>query len=52
MFCTLAAWLIGKAGRSFQQPQECDDPNAVISSVLSELRAFVSVPRAPFPSVV
>ncbi|NXK90793.1 IFT57 protein, partial [Formicarius rufipectus] len=40
MFCTLAAWLITKAGRPFEQPQEYDDPNAVISNVLSELRAF------------
>ncbi|NXO37779.1 IFT57 protein, partial [Locustella ochotensis] len=40
MFCTLAAWLISKAGRPFEQPQEYDDPNAVISNVLSELRSF------------
>ncbi|NXT77484.1 IFT57 protein, partial [Zapornia atra] len=40
MFCTLAAWLITKAGRPFEQPQEYDDPNAVISHVLSELRSF------------
>ncbi|XP_030309954.1 intraflagellar transport protein 57 homolog [Calypte anna] len=40
MFCTLAAWLITKAGHPFEQPQECDDPNAVISNVLSELRSF------------
>ncbi|NXC57677.1 IFT57 protein, partial [Aleadryas rufinucha] len=40
MFCTLAAWLITKAGRPFEQPQEYDDPNAVISNVLSELRSF------------
>ncbi|NXX91846.1 IFT57 protein, partial [Centropus bengalensis] len=40
MFCTLAAWLITKAGRSFEQPQEYDDPNAIISNVLSELRLF------------
>ncbi|XP_051634932.1 intraflagellar transport protein 57 homolog isoform X2 [Manacus candei] len=40
MFCALAAWLITKAGRPFEQPQECDDPNAVISNVLSELRSF------------
>ncbi|XDC70161.1 hypothetical protein R6Z07F_001334 [Ovis aries] len=40
MFCTLAAWLINKAGRPFEQPQEYDDPNAIISSILSELRSF------------
>lgn len=51
MFCTLAAWLITKAGHPFEQPQECDDPNAIISNVLSELRSFVSVEHAVFPSV-
>ncbi|OXB71867.1 UNVERIFIED_CONTAM: hypothetical protein H355_011228 [Colinus virginianus] len=40
MFCTLAAWLITKAGRHFEQPQEYDDPNAVISKILSELRSL------------
>ncbi|XP_068925907.1 intraflagellar transport protein 57 homolog isoform X3 [Petaurus breviceps papuanus] len=40
MFCTLAAWLINKAGCSFEQPQEYDDPNATISNILSELRSF------------
>ncbi|KFQ18148.1 Intraflagellar transport protein 57, partial [Merops nubicus] len=39
-FCALAAWLIARAGRPFQQPQECDDPNAVVSSVLAQLRSF------------
>ncbi|XP_066097475.1 intraflagellar transport protein 57 homolog [Saccopteryx bilineata] len=40
MFCTLAAWLINKAGRPFEQPQEYDDPSAIISNILSELRSF------------
>ncbi|XP_042709483.1 intraflagellar transport protein 57 homolog isoform X3 [Chrysemys picta bellii] len=40
MFCTLAAWLITKAGHPFEQPQEYDDPNATISNILSELRSF------------
>ncbi|KAG8587262.1 hypothetical protein GDO81_005616 [Engystomops pustulosus] len=40
MFSSLAAWLINKAGRYFEQPQEYDDPNAVISKILSELRSF------------
>lgn len=43
MFCTLAAWLINKAGHPFEQPQEYDDPNATISNILSELRSLVSV---------
>ncbi|KAL0600528.1 Intraflagellar transport protein 57-like protein, partial [Plecturocebus cupreus] len=41
MFYTLAAWLINKAGRPFEQPQEYDDPNATISNILSELRSFM-----------
>ncbi|XP_031469046.1 intraflagellar transport protein 57 homolog isoform X1 [Phasianus colchicus] len=40
VFCTLAAWLIVKAGHHFEQPQEYDDPNAIISKILSELRSF------------
>lgn len=40
MFSTLAAWLINKAGHDFEQPQEYDDPNAVISKILTELRSF------------
>ncbi|XP_042722747.1 intraflagellar transport protein 57 homolog [Lagopus leucura] len=40
VFCTLAAWLIAKAGHHFEQPQEYDDPNAIISKILSELRSF------------
>ncbi|XP_010136773.1 PREDICTED: intraflagellar transport protein 57 homolog [Buceros rhinoceros silvestris] len=40
MFCTLAAWLITKAGHPFEQPQEYDQPNAVVSNILSELRSF------------
>lgn len=43
MFCTLAAWLINKTGRPFEQPQEYDDPNATISNILFELRSFVSI---------
>ncbi|XP_068124561.1 intraflagellar transport protein 57 homolog isoform X1 [Hyperolius riggenbachi] len=40
MFCTLAAWLINKAGHHFEEPQEYDDPNATISKILTELRSF------------
>ena len=50
MFCALAAWLINKAGRPFEQPQEYDDPNATISNVLSELRSFVSVNNSLLPA--
>ncbi|XP_059139479.1 intraflagellar transport protein 57 homolog [Physella acuta] len=40
MFTSLAAWLLNKAGRPFDQPQEYDDPNATISSILDELRKY------------
>ncbi|XP_048868322.1 intraflagellar transport protein 57 homolog isoform X4 [Brienomyrus brachyistius] len=40
MFTVLASWLINQAGRPFEQPQEYDDPNATVSNILSELRAF------------
>ncbi|XP_076304136.1 intraflagellar transport 57 [Tachypleus tridentatus] len=38
MFTTLAAWLIRKCGRSFDTPQEYDDPNATISNIVDVLR--------------
>ncbi|KAJ4443521.1 intraflagellar transport protein 57 homolog [Periplaneta americana] len=38
LFTSLAAWLIRKTGRSFEQPQEYDDPNSTISSILDSLR--------------
>ncbi|XP_021347570.1 intraflagellar transport protein 57 homolog isoform X1 [Mizuhopecten yessoensis] len=38
MFTSLSAWLLRKAGKSFEQPQEYDDPNATISSILEEVR--------------
>ncbi|XP_064617714.1 intraflagellar transport protein 57 homolog [Liolophura sinensis] len=40
MFTSLAAWLLRKAGKQFEQPQEYDDPNATISSILEEVRNF------------
>ncbi|XP_041103971.1 intraflagellar transport protein 57 homolog [Polyodon spathula] len=40
MFTTIASWLINKACRPFEQPQEYDDPNATVSNILTELRTF------------
>ncbi|XP_034410742.1 intraflagellar transport protein 57 homolog isoform X1 [Cyclopterus lumpus] len=40
MFTIIAAWLINEAGRPFPEPQEHDEPNATVSDVLAELRAF------------
>uniref|UniRef100_A0A665UPS4 Intraflagellar transport protein 57 homolog n=1 Tax=Echeneis naucrates TaxID=173247 RepID=A0A665UPS4_ECHNA len=40
MFTIIAAWLINVAGRPFVEPQEYDEPNATLSNILAELRAF------------
>ncbi|XP_008291380.1 intraflagellar transport protein 57 homolog [Stegastes partitus] len=40
MFTIIAAWLINVAGRPFTEPQEYDEPNATVSNILAELRAF------------
>ncbi|KAL5968221.1 hypothetical protein TSMEX_004076 [Taenia solium] len=47
-FVGLAAWLINEAGFSMEMPQEYDDPNATIATVLDSLRSLVG--QAPeFP---
>ncbi|KAK8739697.1 hypothetical protein OTU49_003151 [Cherax quadricarinatus] len=38
LFTSLSAWLIRKSGRHMEQPQEYDDPNSTISSILDHLR--------------
>lgn len=38
VFTSLAAWLIRLTGRPFEQPQEYDDPNSTISSILDVVR--------------
>uniref|UniRef100_A0A8D3CAY1 Intraflagellar transport protein 57 homolog n=1 Tax=Scophthalmus maximus TaxID=52904 RepID=A0A8D3CAY1_SCOMX len=40
MFTIVAAWLINAAGRPFAEPREDDEPNATVSNILAELRAF------------
>uniref|UniRef100_A0AAV2JMN6 Intraflagellar transport protein 57 homolog n=1 Tax=Knipowitschia caucasica TaxID=637954 RepID=A0AAV2JMN6_KNICA len=40
LFSVLASWLLNAAGRSFTEPQEHDEPNATVSNILAELRAF------------
>nr|XP_031845640.1 intraflagellar transport protein 57 homolog [Nomia melanderi] len=39
-FTSLAAWLIRKAGRNFDPPQESDDPNSTIALILDHSREF------------
>jgi len=38
VFTALCAWLINISGKSFEKPQEFDDPNATISNILDEVR--------------
>ncbi|KAI5624246.1 intraflagellar transport protein 57-like [Silurus asotus] len=40
MFSVIAAWLITLCGRFFETPQEYDDPNAIVSNILTHLRAL------------
>ncbi|PAV77751.1 hypothetical protein WR25_22725 [Diploscapter pachys] len=42
LLTAVAAWLIRKGGNDkFEMPQEFDDPNSTIASILAELRAKV-----------
>ncbi|XP_052868188.1 intraflagellar transport protein 57 homolog [Anopheles cruzii] len=38
MFTSICAWLIRKIGKTFDQPQEFDDPNIVISRIIRVLQ--------------
>lgn len=38
LFTSLAAWLVRKMGRTFEQPQEYDDPNSTIATILDATR--------------
>lgn len=37
LFVSICAWLIRETGKSFEQPQEFDDPNVVISKIIKSL---------------
>lgn len=45
LFTSLAAWLIRKTGKPFEQPQEYDDPNSTIANILNCVREIVSFSR-------
>lgn len=48
LFTSLAAWLIRKTGRPLEQPQEYDDPNSTIASILDSVRQMgISVDFPP-----
>jgi len=38
LFTSLCAWLVRKAGGSFDQPQEFDDPNSTVGEILERVR--------------
>lgn len=38
VFASTAAWLIRKTGKDFEQPNEEDDPNTIIASIIDVLR--------------
>ena len=38
VFSSLCAWLVRRAGQQFEQPQEQEDPNTVISNILHHVR--------------
>lgn len=37
LFVSICAWLVRETGKSFEQPQEFDDPNVVISKIIKSL---------------
>ena len=41
MFSILAAWLIKKGKKTFDTPQETDDPNVTIANILDFVRRLV-----------
>lgn len=40
VFSNLLSWLLGLCGTHFEPPMEDDDPNAVISNIISEIRSL------------
>lgn len=47
IFVSIAAWLIRKTGKDFEQPQEYDDPNITIGTILNFVREFDTIDFAP-----
>ena len=43
MFAILSAWLIRKGKKSFDTPQETDDPNVTIANILDCVRRLVLI---------
>lgn len=43
MFVSICAWLIRETGKTFEQPQEFDDPNVIISKIIKVLNDMVLI---------
>jgi len=41
MFVSLAIWLLSKLGKDLKQPQEYDDPNSTVNSILESSAQLV-----------
>lgn len=41
MFVSLAIWLLSKLDKDLKQPQEYDDPNSIINSILESSAQLV-----------
>lgn len=41
MFTSLCAWLARNLGKDFEQPQEFDDPSAIIAKIIRMLQEMV-----------
>ena len=39
-FTNIVAWLLNQCGKSFDRPQEFDDPNATVSEILNQSRSL------------
>ena len=42
MFVIVASWLIRKSGKAFDTPQQSDDPNATVATILDHIRKSVT----------
>lgn len=41
LFTSICSWLLRKLGKAFEQPQEFDDPNILISKIIQHLKDLV-----------
>lgn len=48
MFVSLAIWMLNKLGKNLKQPQEYDDPNLTINSILESCAQLVCYAKNNF----